>query len=137
MTPDGPQGPSRISAKTKTNDGEMKMNISKIKLGWKFLTGGPTGALDYALDCANSLADRIPTATREDIAAYLGAAKKVMGTLDAISWLCPKKWLSAYSLTLRAFGDLVGALADMRLTQDELRQVVDAFRVAYAAWRAE
>lgn len=113
------------------------MNISKIKLGWKFLTGGPTGALDYALDCANSIADRMPTATREDIAAYLGAAKKVMGTLDAISWLCPEKWLSAYSLTLRAFADLIGALEDMRLTQDELRQTVDTFRVAYAAWRAE
>lgn len=63
----------------------MKMNISKIKLGWKFLTGGPTGALD----CANSIAD------------------------------------------------LIGALEDMRLTQDELRQTVDTFRVAYAAWRAE
>lgn len=113
------------------------MNISRLKLGWKFLTGGPTGVLDYALDVANSLADRIPTAKREAIAGYLATARKVMGTLDAISWLCPAKWLPAYNLTLQAFADLVSALEDLRLTQDELRQTVDAFRVAYAAWRAE
>ena len=139
---------SWIFAETQNNGSHMhavhnnekektRMNISKLKLGWKFLTGGPTGALDYALDCANSLADRIPDAKREDIAAYLATAKKVMDTLDALSWLCPKKWLSAYNLTLQAFADLVGALGDLKLTQDELRHVVDAFRVAYVAWRAE
>lgn len=113
------------------------MNISTIRLGWAFLTGGPTKVLDYVLDCANSLADRIPTATREDVAAYLATAKKVMDTLNALSWLCPEKWLSAYGLTLQAFADLVSALGDLRLTQEELRHVVDAFRIAYAAWRAE
>ena len=113
------------------------MNISKLRIGWAFLTGGPTKVLDYALDCANSLADRIPTAKREDVAGCLATAKRVMDTLDALSWLCPKKWLHAYEVTLQAFADLVGALGDLKLTQDELRHVVDAFRVAYAAWRAE
>ena len=33
------------------------MNINKIKLAWKFVTGGRDGVLDYALDCANTFAD--------------------------------------------------------------------------------
>ena len=43
------------------------MNISKLKLAWKFITGGREGVLDYALDCANTFTDRLADAKKEDI----------------------------------------------------------------------
>lgn len=113
------------------------MNISKIRLGWAFLTGGPTKVLDYVLDCANSLVDKLPDAKKEDIASYLATAKKVLETLDAVSWLCPKRWKTAYDLTIQAFADVVAALGDLKLTQDEATSVCNSFRIAYASWRAD
>ena len=113
------------------------MNISKIKLAWKFITGGREGVLDYALDCANTFTDRITDAKREDIKSYLSTARNILDTLSSLSWLCPSKWLQAYSSTLSAFGDLVAALDDLKVTPDELTAVCNSFRIAYAAWRAE
>ena len=113
------------------------MKISKFKLVWKFLTGGREGVLDYCLDVANSFTGRLPNAKREDLKAYLAAARSILGTLDSVSWLCPSKWRQAYALTLSAFADLVAALDDLKVTQDELTAVCNAFRIAYAAWRAE
>lgn len=113
------------------------MNISKIKLAWKFITGGREGVLDYCLDVANTIADRIPNAKKEEIGKYLAMARKVLDTMSAVSWLCPKKWRQAYALTLSAFADLVAALDDLKVTPDELTAVCNSFRIAYAAWRAE
>ena len=117
------------------------MKISKFKIAfniaWKFLTGGREGVLDYALDTANTFADRLADAKKEDIKAYLATAKVILGLLDGLSRLCPKRWLNAYLLTLHAFADLVDALADLVLTKEELAAAVDFFRIAYAAWRAE
>ena len=113
------------------------MNISKLKLAWNFLTGGREGLLDYALDVANTFADRLADAKREDIKSYLSTAHNILGTLKSISWLCPSKWRQAYALTLSAFADLVAALNDLKVTPDELTAVCNAFRIAYAAWRAE
>lgn len=113
------------------------MNISTIRLGWAFLTGGPTKVLDYVLDCANSLVDKLPDAKREEVEGYLATAKKVLETLDAVSWLCPKKWKTAYDLTIQAFADVVAALGDLKLTQEEAASVCNSFRIAYASWRAD
>ena len=113
------------------------MNISKLKLAWKFITGGREGVLDYALDVANTFADRLAEAKKEDIKSYLATARKVLDTMSAVSWLCPKKWLAAYEETVAAFGALVAALNDMKVTPDELTVVCNSFRIAYAAWRAE
>ena len=117
--------------------GKRKMNISKLKLAWKFLTGGREGVLDYALDCANTFADRIADAKREDIKSCLSTARNILDTLNSLSWLCPSKWRQAYSFTLSAFGDLVAALDDLKVTQDELTAVCNSFRLAYSEWRAE
>lgn len=113
------------------------MNISKLKLVWKFITGGGTGVIDYVLDVGNTIADRLPDAKKEEVGKYLATARKVLDTMGAVSWLCPKKWLSAYEETVAAFGALVAALNDMKVTRDEVAKVADAFRIAYAAWRAE
>ena len=113
------------------------MNISKLKLAWKFITGGREGVLDYALDCANTFADRIADAKREDIKSCLSTARNILGTLDNISWLIPSKWISSYVNTINAFANLVSALNDLKVTPDELTGVCNSFRIAYAAWRAE
>ena len=113
------------------------MNISKIKLAWKFITGGREGILDYALDVANTFADRLAEAKKEDLKSYLATARKVLDTMSAVSWLCPKKWLAAYEETVAAFGALVAALNDMKVTPDELTAVCNSFRIAYYKWRAE
>lgn len=113
------------------------MNISKLKLAWKFITGGREGVLDYALDVANTFSARLPDAKKGDLKAYLSTARGILGTLDSIYWLCPSKWLHAYTLTVGAFADLVSSLDDLKVTKDELTAVCDNFKLAYAAWRAE
>lgn len=117
--------------------GKRKMNISKLKLAWKFLTGGREGILDYALDCANTFADRIADAKREDIKSYLSTARNILDTLNSLSWLCPSKWRQAYALTVNAFANLISALSDLKITPDELTSVCKSFKLSYAEWRAE
>lgn len=113
------------------------MKISKLKLAWKFITGGREGVIDYALDVANTFADRLADARREDLKSYLSTARNILDTLNSLSWLCPSKWRRAYTLTLYAFSDLVDTLDDLKVTPDELTPVCNSFRIAYAAWRAE
>ena len=113
------------------------MNISRMKLVWKFLTGGGTGVVDYVLDVGNTIADRLPDAKKEDIGKYLATARKVLDTMGAVSWLCPKRWLDAYEGTVAAFGALVAALNDLKVTRVEVEHVSNAFKIAYASWRAE
>ena len=113
------------------------MEISKLKLAVKFIFGGREAALDYVLDCANTFAAKLPDARKEDLKAYLATARKILDTLDAISWLCPAKWRKAYLVTVGAFTDLATSFTDLVLTADELAGLVEAFQIAYAAWRAE
>lgn len=117
--------------------GKWKMNVSKIKIAWKFLTGGREGVLDYALDVSNTFADRLPNAKKEDLKEHLATAHNILGTLNSLSWLCPTRWRQAYALTLSAFSDIVCALDDLKITPDELTAVCNDFHLAYAAWRAE
>lgn len=113
------------------------MNISKFTIVWKFIMGGREGVIDYALDVSNNFANKLPDAKKEDLKAYLATARGILGTLESLSWLCPSKWRRAYALTVQAFADLVAALDDLQITPDELKAVCDAYRLAYAAWRAE
>lgn len=113
------------------------MNISKFTIAWKFITGGREGVIDYVLDVSNNFANKLPDAKKEDLKAYLATARGILGTLESLSWLCPSKWRRAYALTVQAFADLVAALDDLKFTPDELKAVCDAYRLAYAAWRAE
>ena len=113
------------------------MNISKLKLAWKFITGGREGVLDYALDVANTFADRLADAKKKEIGRYLSTARNILDTLDSLSWLCPSKWQQAYALTVNAFANLISALSDLKITPDELTSVCNSFKLSYAEWRAE
>ena len=111
--------------------------MSKIKIIWKFLTGGREAVLDYILDTANSLVAKIGDAKRSEIVAYLAQAKSILSAFEKYSWLCPAKWQNAYTLTISAFADVVAALDDLSLTSDEIAKIVAAFQSAYVAWRAD
>ena len=113
------------------------MNISKLKLVWKYLTGGKSAVLDYVLDVANSFVAKLDGAKQSEIKEYLTMARQVLSTLIDCEWLCPKKWRNEYAQTLAAFGDLVDALGDLELTPEEIAKVSQSFQLAYAAWRAE
>ena len=113
------------------------MNISKFKLVWKFLFGGKEAVLDYVLDVANNLAAKISDAKQDEIKGYLAVAQNILKKMSDLTWLCPQKWLAAYGATLSAFGDLVEALADLKVTAEEIDGIVTAFQTAYAAWRAD
>ena len=110
--------------------------MSKFKIIWKFLFGGREAVLDYILDTANSLVAKISEAKQEEVKGYLAQAESILATLDKYSWLCPQKWLAAYTATLSAFADVVQALSDLKLTGDELTSLCAAFQTAYPAWRA-
>ena len=111
--------------------------MSKIKIIWKFLFGGREAVLDYILDTANSLVAKISEAKQEEVKGYLAQAETILATLDKYSWLCPQKWLAAYTATLSAFADVVSAMSDLKLTSDEVTSICAAFQTAYAAWRAD
>ena len=113
------------------------MNISKLTIVWKFLTGGREAVLDYVLDVANNLVARLGDAKQDEIKGYLAIAQRILKRLEDLTWLCPKKWLAAYGATLSAFGDLVEALTDLKVTAEEIQSVVTAFQSAYAAWRTD
>ena len=115
----------------------MNIGISKFKILWKFLFGGKEAVLDYVIDVANNLVAKISDAKQDEIKGYLASAKSVLAKMSDLTWLCPQKWLAAYGATLSAFGDLVEALEDLKVTAEEITEVVTAFQSAYDAWRTE
>ena len=115
----------------------MNISISKFKIIWKFLFGGKEAVLDYVLDVANNLVAKISDAKQDEIKGYLAVAQNILKKMSDLTWLCPQKWLAAYGATLSAFGDLVEALTDLKVTAEEITEVVAAFQTAYAAWRTD
>lgn len=112
------------------------MNISKLKIAWKYLTGGAGSVADYLLDVLNAALDKIDPGKREKIQAALNTAERVLAAFRAFAWLCPTKWQTAYSKTIDAVASVVGALDDLKLTADELVAVKEDFTAAVAAWKA-
>ena len=110
------------------------MNISKIKIIWKFVTGGREAVLDYILGIANDFAARLDHQKKSDVAAYLGVAENILGALERLAWLVPSKWHTAYADTITAFNAVVLALGDLKVTPEEVANVTADFRTAYQAW---
>lgn len=110
------------------------MNISKLKIVWKLLVGGREAVLDYVLEVANTLVAKIETAKQDEIKGYLAKAEKVLGTLDRYSWLCPQKWLTAYTLTIAAFADVVASFKDLSVTKEEVWKICASFKSTFVAW---
>lgn len=111
------------------------MNISKLKIAFKYLFGGMEAVVDYLLDIVNQALAAIDPTKRKKIAAAYNMLCKVLATMTSLAWLVPTKWQSAYKATLGAVADAADALADFKIEAAELTKVRDAFNAAVLAWR--
>lgn len=111
------------------------MNISKLKIAFKYLFGGMEAVVDYLLDIVNQALAAIDPDKRAKIAAAYNTLCKVLATMTSLAWLVPTKWQSAYKATLSAVADAANALADFKIEAAELTKVRDAFNAAVLAWR--
>ena len=112
------------------------MNISKLKIAFKYLFGGMEAVVDYLLDIVNQALAAIDPAKRAKIAAAYNTLCKVLATMTSLAWLVPTKWQSAYRMTISAVSDAADALADFKIEAAELTKVKDAFNAAVMAWRS-
>ena len=113
------------------------MNISKIKVIWKLLTGGVGSVVDYLLALLNAALAKIDPTKKAKIQAVLNLAKQVLSFLDLLQPLCPQKWQTAYTKTIEAVEDVIDALEDLNITPEELEKVAKAFEEAIKAWKGE
>ena len=111
------------------------MNISKLKIAFKYLFGGMEAVVDYLLDIVNQALAAIDPDKRAKIAAAYNTLCKVLATMTSLAWLVPTKWQSAYRMTISAVSDAADALADFKIEATELTKVRDAFNAAVLAWR--
>lgn len=111
------------------------MNISKFKIALKYLFGGMESVVDYLLDIANAALAAIDPDKRQKIAAAYNTILNVLATLNALAWLCPARWQSAYRNTIGAVEAVANALMDFTIEPAELTKVKDAFNAAVTAWR--
>lgn len=112
------------------------MNISKIKIAFKYLFGGMDAVVEYLLDIVNNALAAIDPAKRAKIAAAYNTICKVLATMNSLAWLVPTKWQSAYRMTIAAVENTADALSDFKIEADELTKVKDAFNAAVLAWRS-
>jgi hypothetical protein len=113
------------------------MKVSVWKMLWKRLWGGKEAVFDYLLDLANNCVDRIPGATKERLAEVYKAAVDIRARMEALGWIVPKAWRKYYAGVLDCLDAVLSAVSDGRVTGGELSGLVESFRSAYAAWRAE
>ena len=111
------------------------MNISKFKIAVKLLFGGMESVVDYLLDIANAALAAIDPDKRAKVAAAYNTILNVLATLNALAWLCPARWQSAYRNTIGAVEAVANALMDFTIEPAELTKVKDAFNAAVTAWR--
>ena len=110
------------------------MDISKLKIVWKYLTGGVGAVADYLLALLNACLSNLDPADKAKVQAVLNVADRVLATLTALKWLCPTKWQTAYAATMAAVLAVVTALEDLNIDKGELDAVRDAFAKAVESW---
>ena len=111
------------------------MNISKFKIALKYIFGGIDSVMEYLLEIVNEALAKIDTENRAKIAAAYNTILNVLATLNALAWLCPARWQSAYRNTIGAVEAVANALMDFTIEPAELTNDKDAFNAAVTAWR--
>lgn len=112
------------------------MEISKIKLAWKYITGGIGSVADYLLDLGNSALAGLEPEKKERVQGVLNLFLRITATMNALAWLCPTKWQTAYRESVEAVETVAAALEDLVVTSDELAKVKKEFDEAVVAWKS-
>ena len=112
------------------------MKLSKLKFLFKLVFPGFGSAVEYVLEIINSSFGKISTENKIKVQAVLNIAKNALALLNAVTWLCPVKWQTAYTKTLDSVQAVVDALSDLTLTIDELHSVQEKFADAIAEWKS-
>jgi len=109
------------------------MNISKIKVIAKYLTGGIANVIEYLLDLFNEMIQKLP---KEEVAKYAQLAKDIAIFVSNCCVLIKdeKKKIAAQA-TAQCFADLATALLDSSLTKDELDSIIISIKAAVDAWK--
>ena len=115
----------------------MKIEINWFKVLWKRLWGGREAVFEYFLDIGNTLYSGLDGATKDKCHNILASAELVRDSIERLGWLCPKSWKKYYDAVLAAFGAVLDALEDEKVTPEELNALVIAFQSAYAVWKAD
>ena len=109
------------------------MNISKLGALWSLMTGGWAGLAVYILEALNKW---LATLDQSKLAQAALVAKSVANAIDALAPLVPAKYADAIKSTTAAVSTLASALADGKVTQEELDANIDAIEAAIDAWKA-
>lgn len=110
------------------------MKISKLKLVWKFITGGSVGVVDYLLTVLKDTLNGLGDVTKEKIQAVLNLTMKILSIAQAVRIFIPVKYQLAYDLTIKALQTLIASLQDLEITGTELQALINGYNEAYAAW---
>ena len=113
------------------------MEISKLKVVWKALTGGVSGVVEYLLDLLNNALDNLSDGNKETVEKVLNLALKVLSVLKVCGCFIPTKWQVAYADTVEAVETVCNSLEDLSLTKEEADKIADAFAKAVADWKAD
>ncbi len=113
------------------------MKISYIKIAIKFLFGGKEGVLDYLLDLANSAVAALSDANKEKAKAVVAFLDKLIPLMDKLLSWCPQKWRRQFLAVTMCLAAVANAAEDLQVTKEELAEIADKFRLAYAEWRVD
>lgn len=108
------------------------MNISKLKALWALATGGWAGLATYILEAVNAALKKLDQTKLAQMAQVVGC---VLAALKALSPLLPAKYAKACAATIEAVDELAQALADGKVTEEELDAIVDGIEAAIVAWK--
>ncbi len=110
--------------------------MSRLKLLIK-LVFGIGNAVSYALEVLNRAIAAIDPAKKEKIQHALNVAEQVLSVLQTLKFLCPTKWQTAYAKSVLAVQKVVFALADLVITEEELKNIASDFDAAVIAWNGD
>ena len=115
----------------------MNINISWFAVLWKRIWGGKKAVFEYLLDKANTLVALLPGATKEKLQSAYEIAKTIYQYIEKLGWIVPAKWEKYYNAVMACYKAILDALADAKVTQDEVSKLAIEFQSAYAVWKSD
>jgi len=109
------------------------MNISKLKVVLKYMTGGIESVIEYLLDLFNEMIAKLPA---EEVAKYAQLAKDVAVFVSNLCVLIPSEAKKvAAKKTAECFEELAAALIDSKMDKEELDVIIEKAKIAIKAWK--